>query len=130
MPDPCSYDYAVVRVVPRVDRGEFVNAGVVLHCSEQGFLNSLVHVDEQRLRALWTGVDVELVKQHLDAFPRVCAGQEEAGPIGKLSKRERFHWLVAPRNTIIQVSPVHSGMTSTPEATLHELFHRLVISLR
>ncbi len=128
MPDPCSYDYAIVRVVPCAERGEFVNAGVVLHCSEQAFLDCLVHVDEKRLLALWPDLDLDLVGQHLEAFPRVCAGDAAAGPIARLSRRERFHWLVAPRNTIIQVSPVHSGMSVAPSATLQELFRRLVVT--
>ncbi len=130
MHDPCSYDYAIVRVVPCAERGEFVNAGVVLHCSERAFLKSLVHVDEPRLRGMWPDVDVDLVKHHLEAFPKVSAGDPEAGPLAGLTRRERFHWLSAPRNTIIQVSPVHSGMTSDPEATLDDLFKRLVIALR
>lgn len=128
MPDPCSYDYAIVRVVPCAERGEFVNAGVVLHCSEQAFLKSRVHVDEKRLAALWPDLDMDLVRQHLEAFPRVCERDPAAGPIAKLSRRERFHWLVAPRNTIIQVSPVHSGMSVAPESTLDELFQRLVLA--
>jgi hypothetical protein len=98
---------------------------VVLHCSERAFLDCLVYVDERRLTALWPDLDLELVRQHLEAFPKVCAADPAAGPIAKLSKRERFHWLVAPRNTIIQVSPVHSGMSAAPEATLQELFQRL-----
>jgi hypothetical protein len=125
VPDPCSYDYAIVRVVPSAERGEFINSGVVLHCSERAFLDCLVYVDERRLTALWPDLDLELVRQHLEAFPKVCAADPAAGPIAKLSKRERFHWLVAPRNTIIQVSPVHSGMSAAPEATLQELFQRL-----
>jgi hypothetical protein len=126
VPDPCSYDYAIVRVVPCAERGEFVNAGVVLHSSERAFLKSLVHVDERRLAALWPDLDLEVVRQHLEAYPRVCAGDAEAGPIARLSRSERFHWLVAPRNTIIQVSPVHSGMSEELEVTLEELFRRLV----
>ena len=128
MLDPCSYDYAIVRVVPCAERGELVNAGVVMHCSERAFLDCRVQLDERRLAALWPELDLELVRQHLDAFPKVAAGDPAAGPIAKLSRRERFHWLVAPRNTIIQISPVHSGMTREPEKTIQELFERLVLT--
>ena len=127
MPDPCSYDYAVLRIVPCAERGEFLNAGVILHSSEKAFLNCRVHLDQKRLTALWPDLDVELVQPHLEAFPRVCEGDPAAGPIARLSRRERFHWLVAPRSTIIQVSPVHSGVSSSPDQTLEELFQRLVV---
>jgi hypothetical protein len=127
VPDPCSYDYAVLRIVPCAERGEFVNAGVILHSSEKAFLNCRVHLDQKRLAALWPNLDVELVQPHLEAFPRVCEGDPTAGPIARLSRRERFHWLVAPRSTIIQVSPVHSGVSASPDETLEELFQRLVV---
>lgn len=122
-----SFDYAVVRVVPRVEREEFVNAGVILFCLQRDFLAARVEVDEARLRALWPEVDVELVRQHLEAIPRIAAGSPDAGPIAKLSLRERFHWLVAPRSTIIQVSPVHSGVCESPERALDDLFRRAVL---
>jgi len=122
-----SYDYAILHVVPCAERGEFANAGVVLHCGELNFLESRVHVDERRLLALWPGLDVNLVRQHLEAFPRISAGGRDAGPIGALTRRERFQWLVAPRSTMIQVSPVHSGLCDSPRATLDELFRRLVL---
>jgi Protein of unknown function (DUF3037) len=123
---PASYDYAVVRVVPRVDREEFVNAGVILFSKTCRFLAARVQVDEGRLRALCAAVDMDLVRRHLDAIPRICAGEEDAGPIARLSQSERFQWLVAPRSTIIQVSPVHAGLCADPTARLHELFLRLV----
>ena len=126
MPTLHSYDYAVVRVVPCPDRGEFVNAGVVLHCPEQDYLQSSVYLDERRLAALWPASDLAVIRKHLEAFPRICAGDPDAGPIARLSRRERFHWLVAPRSTVIQVSPVHSGMCDDPEAALAELFRRMV----
>ena len=122
-----SYDYAVLRVVPWAEREEFANAGVVLHCLERGFLESRVHVDERRLQALWPDLDPDSIRQHLEAFPKICAGDPDAGPIARLSNRERFQWLVAPRSTIIQVSAVHSGMCDSPAATLDELFRRLVL---
>jgi len=123
-----SYDYATLRVVPSAERGEFTNAGVILHCTERAFLKSVVHVDEQRLLALWPDLDLDIIRQHLDAFSKICAGDPGAGPIARLSHKERFHWLVAPRSTAIQVSPVHSGMSDSPQATLDELFRRLVLA--
>ncbi|HET9225111.1 MAG TPA: DUF3037 domain-containing protein [Thermoanaerobaculia bacterium] len=127
MPVP-SFDYAVIRVVPRVDRGELINAGVILFCLQKDFLAARVQVDEPRLRALWPEVDVDLIRQHLEAIPRICAGDPDAGPIAKLSLRERFHWLVSPRSTMIQVSPVHSGLCDNPEKALDDLFRRMVAS--
>lgn len=127
MPAPSSFDYGIVRVVPRVEREECINAGVILFCLEQRFLQARVHVDERRLLALWPEIDVELVRQHLEAIPRICAGGPDGGPIGKLSLRERFHWLVAPRSTIIQVSPVHTGLCETPELALDKLFEKMVL---
>ena len=126
MPAPCSYDYAVVRVVPRVEREEFVNAGVILFCLERDFLGAKVELDRDRVRALWPGADLALVEEHLAAIPRVCAGGEGGGPIGRLSPRERFHWLVAPRSTVIQVSPVHSGLCEDPALELEHLLDRMV----
>lgn len=126
MPKLSSFDYAILRVVPRVEREELINAGVILFCLERDFLQARVELDEARLHALWPGTDVELVRQHLDAIPRICAGSPDAGPIARLSLRERFHWLVSPRSTVIQVSPVHSGLCEQPERTLAELFRRMV----
>src|SRR5919199_1464521 len=94
-----SYDYASIRVVPRVDREEFVNAGVILFCLERDFLAARVQIDEQRVRAIWPDIDLHLVQRHLQAISRVCEGADGAGPIAKLSRRERFHWLVSPRST-------------------------------
>ena len=110
MPVQSSFDYAVVRVVPRVERGEFINAGVIVFCLEQRFLEARVVIDETRMRALWPEIDVEKVRRHLEAIPKIAAGDGSAGPIARLPLRERFHWLVSPRSTIIQVSPVHTGL--------------------
>ncbi|MFN7998759.1 MAG: DUF3037 domain-containing protein [Bryobacteraceae bacterium] len=123
-----SYDYAIVRVVPDVERGEFVNAGVVLQCLERAFLGCRVCLDEGRLKALCPAADLEVIRQHLQAFPRICDGAPDSGPVGQLSRRERFQWLVAPRSTMIQISPVHSGMCESPEAALEEIFRRLVLT--
>jgi hypothetical protein len=126
VPELCSFDYAVVRVVPRVERGEFVNAGVILFCSTQAFLAARVELDRARLLALSPEVDLALVESHLANIPRICRGGEEAGPIGLLPQRARFHWLVSPRSTILQVSPVHAGVDAEPAAALEKLFAKLV----
>ena len=127
MPVPSSFDYAVVRVVPRVERGEFINAGVIVFCLERRFLAARVAVDEARLKALWPEIDLELVRRHLEAIPKIAAGDPAAGPIARLPQRERFHWLVSPRSTIIQVSEVHTGLCEEePEGMVEELAKRLV----
>jgi hypothetical protein len=126
VPAKSSFDYALVRVVPRVEREEFVNAGVILFCLERDYLGARVELDEGRVRALFPGADLALIEEHLLAVPRIAAGGEGSGPIGKLSTRERFHWLVAPRSTVIQVSPVHAGLCEDPERALEELLERMV----
>jgi hypothetical protein len=126
VPALSSFDYAIVRVVPRVERGESLNAGVILFCLERDFLRARIEVDDSRLRALWPETDLELIRQHLETIPRICAGTPEGGPIARLSLRERFRWLVAPRSTMIQVSPVHAGLSDDPERALEELFGRMV----
>jgi len=128
VPAQNSFEFAVIRIVPRVEREEFVNAGVIVFCLGRRFLQARVHLDEARVRALWPELDVKLVRDHLDAFPKICAGGVDAGPIAKLSIRERFHWLVAPRSTVIQISAVHSGLCELPEAKLDQLFRDLVLS--
>jgi hypothetical protein len=120
-----SFDYAVLRLVPRVEREEFLNAGVILFCLEQRFLSARVHVDEKRLHALWPDLDLDIVRLHLDAFAKISHGDANAGPIAQLSQRERFQWLVSPRSTIIQVSPVHSGLCESPETEIEQLFQQL-----
>ena len=126
MPTPSSYDYALVRVVPRVEREEFINAGVILSCPAQDVLGARIELDERRLLALDASVDLEAVRANLASIPLVCAGGDAAGPIGKLSPRERFHWLVAPRSTIIQTSAVHSGRCQDPAAALDHLVQTMV----
>ena len=123
MPDRTSFEYAAIRVVPRVDRAEFVNAGVIVFCLSRNYLDARVEVNEARLRALWPDLDLDVVARHLAAIPAVCQGQ---GPIGELSRRERFRWLVSPRSTVIQISPVHAGLCESPEGALEDLFHKLV----
>ena len=105
-----SYDYALIRLMPRVDRGEFINVGVVLFCRTRRFLNALVEIDTERLRAIAPELDISEVCKHLDSIPRLCAG---AGPIGEQGQADSFHWLVAPHSTIIQASPCTAGHAKT-----------------
>lgn len=128
MPAAHSFDYAVVRVVPRVDREEFVNAGVILFCLVRGYLGARVALDAARVRALHPGADLAIIEEHLASVPLIAAGGDGAGPIGRLPLRERFHWLVAPRSTIVQVSPVHSGLCDDPAVTLDQLMERMVLA--
>ena len=123
---PCSYDYAVIRVVPRVERQEFVNAGVILWCQEQDLLLARIELDEARVRMLDSSIDIDAVRRHLASISIICAGGSDAGPIGKLPKRERFDWLVAPRSTIIQTSAVHSGRCNDAAATMERLLDSMV----
>lgn len=126
MPAQSSFDYAVVRLVPRVEREEFINVGVILFCRTQRFLKARLALDRKRLVALAPGLDRTKVQTHLDLILRICAGGVEGGPIGQQSQAERFHWLVSPRSTIVQVSPVHCGLCTDPQAALDDLFERLV----
>lgn len=126
MPAHVSFDYATLRVVPRVDREEFMNAGVILFCFERDFLEARVALDRARLLTLHPQADVAAIEEHLAAVPRICAGGEGSGPIGRLDQRERFHWLVAPRSTVIQTGPVHVGLCEEPREALDRLFARLV----
>jgi hypothetical protein len=121
-----TYDYAIVRVVPRVDRGEFVNAGIIMSCDVQRILKARIELDENALLALDAGVDLEVVRDALATIPLICAGGAGAGPIGNLSERERFHWLVSPKSTIVQTSPVHTGQCADPDAALEHLMRTVV----
>jgi hypothetical protein len=124
---PNSYDYAVIRVVPFVEREEFFNAGVILFCAEQKFLAARMHVDLKKLAALAPGLPADELGQRLDAVSKVCAGDHAGGPIARLSQRARFHWLVSPRSTLIQMSAVHSGICDEPESVLERLFLEQVL---
>ena len=126
MRELCSFDYAVIRVVPRVERGEYVNAGIVLFCSTRSILDARIALPRERLLALAPAVDLALVESHLQSIPLICRGGAEAGPIGELAQRARFHWLVAPRSTIIQPSPVHSGVHHDLETAMEQLMGKLV----
>ena len=130
MHDLCTYDYAIIRVVPKVEREEFVNVGVILSCPAKGFLEARVELDEQRLKSLDKTLDIESIQSHLASMTAICAGGEAAGPIGRLSQRERFHWLTAPRSTIIQTSAVHTGHTTDPALVLEHVLDSAVRSPR
>jgi hypothetical protein len=124
--DPCTYDYSVIRVVPRVEREEFVNVGVVVSCSGRDFLEARIVVDTARLLALDPGIDLDTLERHLDAILLICAGGAGAGALGELSARERFRWLTAPRSTVIQFSPAHTGRCDDPRALLERLMDSMV----
>lgn len=121
-----AFDYAVIRVVPQIEREEFLNAGVVLFCLQRRFLQARVQLPEQRLQILWPHLDLETLRLHLEAFVKVCEGAAHAGPIAHLSQRERFYWSVAPRSTVLQISPVHSGLCDDPALMMERLFRKLV----
>jgi DUF3037 family protein len=124
--DLVTYDYAIVRVVPKVERAEFVNVGVIVSCPTLDLLLARIELDERRLTALDATLDLESVRTHLAAIPTICVGGEQAGPIGRLSQRERFHWLVAPRSTVIQTSPTHTGSTRDLDAVVERLLETMV----
>ena len=128
MPD--SFDYAIVRVVPRVERGEQINAGVILSCPTRDYLAARIALDAARLRALSPDTDVAEVELALASIPKIAAGDPQGGPIAALPRSERFHWLVAPRSAIIQPSAVHTGLCRDPAAALAQLLERLVLPPR
>lgn len=123
---PEVYDYAIVRVVPRVEREEFINAGVILSCQRAGFLQASMALDEARLLAMDPRADLDTVRRHLAAIVAICAGEEGCGPIARLPFRQRFHWLTAKRSAIIQTSPVHTGRCTDATAALEHIMDRMV----
>jgi len=123
MPGPSAFDYAVVRVVPRVEREEFLNVGVILCCRAARYLAARLRLDRERLAALDPACDAEQVEEHLAMIRRVC---EDGGELGGMSQGERFHWLTTPRSATIQVSSVHSGLCDDPRRELEKLFVQLV----
>jgi len=123
---PCSYDYAIIRVVPRVDREEFINVGVIVSCPALDYLAARIELDDARLLAMHPGIDLETVRQNLASIPAICAGGQGSGPIGRLTPRERFHWLVAPRSTMIQTSSVHTGRCDQPSQVMENLLDKMV----
>ena len=126
MPAMHTYDYAIVRVVPRVERGEFVNVGVIVSCDATGSLEARIELDPARVLALDPGADIAAIRAALGAIDALCVGRAAAGSLGVLTARERFHWLVAPRSAVIQTSPVHTGRTAEPGDVLEHLFETMV----
>jgi hypothetical protein len=122
MPGLHSYDYAFIRVVPHIERGEYVNVGVILFCRTLRYLAAQIRINETKVAALTPPFGMEALQTHLSFIPRICAGD---GPIGQLGQAESFHWLVAPHNTVIQTSPVHSGLCADPAAALERLVERM-----
>jgi hypothetical protein len=121
-----TYDYSIIRIVPRVDRGEQINVGVILSVADSEFLQARIELDEALLRTIDPSVDVSAVRAQLDLILAICRGGDEAGPIGQLPARSRFRWLVSPRSTMVQPSPVHTGRTSDPAGCLERLMDRVV----
>jgi len=126
MPEQHSFEYAVIRVVPKVEREEFMNVGVILYCQSLAFLDAQFTLDEQRLHALSPALEIQEIKKHLAAFCDICKGGSGAGPIGRLDMGSRFRWLTATRSTVLQCSRVHPGLTADPAMTLKNLHERLV----
>ena len=127
MPGKYTYDYAIVRIVPRVDRGEQINVGIILSCVDSDFLEMRLALDETRLRAIAPEVDLDGVKAGLETMQAVCKGGPQAGPVGELPARGRFRWIVSPRSTVVQTSSVHTGRTDDPTAALQHLFESMVL---
>jgi hypothetical protein len=121
-----TYDYSIIRIVPRVERGEQINVGVILSCVDSDFLEARIELDADRLRALDSNIDLDALRDSLATIPVVCSDGPDAGPIGALPPRGRFRWLVSPRSTIIQMSPVHTGRTKDPRAALERLVETMV----
>jgi len=127
VPPPNAFQYAIVRVLPRVERGECLNVGVILLCRPRRYLDARIALDERRLAAFAPDLDPASIRPHLDAIERIAAGDPAAGPIARLGQAERFHWLVAPASTVIQTSDVHSGLCDDPAVELDHLVAALVL---
>lgn len=126
MPENYLFEYAVIRIVPHVEREEFLNVGIILYCAGQKFLKALYELDEIRLRVLCDKLDINEVKEHVSSFDTICRGGKDAGPIGKLPMPERFRWLTAERSTMLQTSKVHPGLCTDADEMLERLFTQLV----
>ncbi|MBN9297722.1 MAG: DUF3037 domain-containing protein [Filimonas sp.] len=127
MQDSLLFEYAVIRVVPRVEREEFLNVGVVLYCRKLNYLKAIYTLNEGRLQTFCSAIDIPQLKEYLHAFDQISAGAPDSGPIGKLDAASRFRWLTATRSTILQTSKVHSGLSVNPEETLQKLHAQLVL---
>ena len=126
MQDKYLYEYAVIRVVPRVEREEFLNVGIIVYCSKQGFLEAKIHLNEERFKIFSSAVETEELQQYLQTWKRICKGGTEGGSIGLLPISSRFRWLTATRSTIVQTSKVHPGFCDNASETLESLFQELV----
>lgn len=127
MPENHLFEYAVIRIVPRVEREEFLNAGVILYCQKQAFLKALFLIDETRFKCFSDVLDIDEVKTYLLSLERICEGGKEAGPIGELDIASRFRWLTATRSTVVQTSKVHPGLCENAEETLQKLYTQFVL---
>ncbi|AFK01684.1 hypothetical protein Emtol_0530 [Emticicia oligotrophica DSM 17448] len=127
MQEKVLYEYAVIRVVPKVEREEFLNVGIILYCAKQHFLKSVFKIDEARIRAFSSNIDCEELNDYLETWQKICSGGKNGGPIGSLAISARFRWLTATRSTIIQTSKVHPGYTQNAEETMNCLFNELVL---
>ena len=121
------FEYAVLRVVPHVEREEFINVGVILYCAKTRFLKTLYHIDTERLKAICAKIDLQEIEANLKSFQRICNGEADGGPIGRLDMPSRFRWLTATRSTVLQTSKVHPGFSTDAEQTLNRLYHELVL---
>ena len=127
MQDKHLYEYAVIRVLPRVEREEFLNVGIILFCKRENFLKVRYHLDEIRLRCLCEDFDIEEIRKNLESFEKICRGTHDGGPIARLDVPSRFRWLTAVRSSVIQTSRPHPGMSITLEDTVHRLFSEMVL---
>lgn len=126
-PEKQLFEYAVIRVVPKVEREEFINIGVILYCSGQKFLQCILELNQEKLKALCCDTDIDELRQHMLSFEKICKGGNDAGPIGKLTMAERFRWLTATRSTILQTSKVHPGLCQDALEMLKSLHQQLVL---
>lgn len=127
MPEKHIFEYAVIRVVPRVEREEFINVGIILYCAKQKFLKAIVRINEARLLAFSPDIEIDFVRENLDAVIKICKGGIDAGPIGQFDDASRFRWLTATRSTVVQASKVHPGFCKDAEETLQKLIQQLVL---
>ena len=127
MQDNQLFEYAVIRIVPRVDREEFLNVGVILYCARPPFLKALFQLNEDRINSFYPALDIEMIRRHLAIFDLICQGDPQGGPIAKLPMAERFRWLTAIRSTVLQTSKVHPGFCIDADKTLGKLYRQLVL---
>ena len=121
------FEYAVIRVVPKVDREEFINAGIILYCKKDKYLQCMYHLNENKLKALCPDIDIQEIEANLQSFKKICAGSKDGGPIAALDIPSRFRWLTATRSTIVQTSKTHPGFCKDLDETAQKLFEQLVL---